>query len=515
MLLINLTQIILFSTRNNNQESFVIQETNDPILSSVESWTPDGEQICTAIGSQSNVRVCNDGVGGAVIVWQDYRSGSNYDIYAQSVYPNGSIRWAYDGTEICTAPGSQQNLQICSDGVGGAIIVWQDYRSGSNYDIYAQSIYPNGSIRWAYDGTEICTVPGSQQNLQICSNGVGGAIITWEDYRSESNYDIYAQLINISGNIVWTPNGTEICSAIRAQKKPQICSNMLGGAIIAWEDYRTGSNYDIYAQQINSSGNIIWTPNGTEVCLENKDQMTLQLCEDGSGGAIIAWEDHRDYYDIYAQRVDFNGNKLWDSEAIAICTAYNCQQELQICSDKQGGAIIVWEDHREVYDISVINYDIYAQRVDSIGNLKWKNDGKGICTASEVQDVPQICSDGIGGAFITWMDRRFGSGTTGWQIYAQNIGFTGKLKWKEDGIGICTLSTHMYPQICSDGVKGAIIVWEDLRGVSRDIYAQLLVNIDESIIPFGNFYLIFVILVVMLLFIYIKHKSILKSELLN
>ncbi len=510
MFLMNLTLIILISLRNNNQESFLIQETNSPIPSSVESWTPDGEEICTAIGSQSNARVCNDGVGGVIIVWQDYRSGSNYDIYAQSVYPNGSIRWAYDGLEICTAPGTQQNLQLCSDGMGGAIIVWQDYRSGSNYDIYAQSVYPNGSTRWAYDGTEICTAPGTQQNLQLCSDGVGGAIITWEDYRSELNYDIYAQQINISGNTVWTPNGTEICSEIRAQKKPQICSNMLGGAIIAWEDYRSGLNYDIYAQQINFSGNIMWTTNGTEVCIENKDQMTLHLCDDGAGGAIIAWEDHRDYYDIYAQRVNFNGNLLWDSEAIAICTAYNCQQELQMCSDGSGGAIITWEDHREVYDITVINYDIYAQRVDSNGNVRWNYDGKKICTASEVQDVPQICSD-MGGAIITWMDRRSGSGTTGWHIYAQKISATGNLIWKVDGIGVCTLSTHKYPQICSDGAGGAIIVWEDLRGASSDIYAQLLINIGGSIIPFGNFYLLSVILSVVLLFFYIKRKSILNT----
>jgi hypothetical protein len=45
--------------------------------------------------------------------------------------------WTTDGVSICTAYGDQWNPEILSDGLGGAIITWQDSRSSGNWDIYA------------------------------------------------------------------------------------------------------------------------------------------------------------------------------------------------------------------------------------------------------------------------------------------------------------------------------------------------------------------------------------------
>src|SRR4030066_318122 len=68
--------------------------------------------------------------------------------------------------------------------------------------------------------------------------------------------------------IAWTPNGTLICNATNTQTNVQVVSDGAGGAIIVWEDFRTGgtTNYDIYAQRIDAAGNALWTPNGTIIC---------------------------------------------------------------------------------------------------------------------------------------------------------------------------------------------------------------------------------------------------------
>jgi hypothetical protein len=219
------------------------------------------------------------------------------NVYAWSDNPNVN-------TPICTASNNQYSPTITSDGAGGAIITWLDYRSGSNYDIYAQRIDASGAIQWSPNGEAICS-PSNYPT--ITSDGAGGAIIAWEDYRWGSNHDIYAQRIDASGTSLWYEYGEAICTASDYQWTPRIISDGSGGAIIAWRDDRNG-NPDIYAQRINASGAIQWTPNGEAICTESDDQWNPRIIIDGAGGAIITWQDYRNgYSDIYAQRIYSNG----------------------------------------------------------------------------------------------------------------------------------------------------------------------------------------------------------------
>src|SRR3989304_788331 len=83
-------------------------------------------------------------------------------IYTSNTY----AAWSSDTTvnnEICTAPGYQYNPTIVSDGIGGAIITWFDFRNG-DYDIYAQRINASGDVQWTADGVPICTATGSQDS---------------------------------------------------------------------------------------------------------------------------------------------------------------------------------------------------------------------------------------------------------------------------------------------------------------------------------------------------------------
>ncbi|OLS13516.1 MAG: 5'-nucleotidase, partial [Promethearchaeota archaeon CR_4] len=100
-----------------------------------------------------------------------------------------------------------------------------------------------------------------------------------------------------SESVAWTPNGTVICNASLSQWGPQIVSDGAGGAIIVWYDNRTGSTYDIYAQRVNSAGVNQWGGYfGIAICTEAENQDLPSLTSDGAGGAIIAWEDNRTGY---------------------------------------------------------------------------------------------------------------------------------------------------------------------------------------------------------------------------
>ena len=349
------------------------------------------------------------------------------DIYAQRIDANGNVLWAADGVVICTASGNQTDPQLVSDGSGGAIITWEDHRTSGINGIHAQRIDANGNVLWTTNGIVVGNNNQSQYNPQIISYRLGGVIITWDQFEFVSaNKDIYAQKIDASGNVLWATSGVAVCTASGEQSNPQLISDSSSGAIIVWQDARNKTSwsniYDIYAQRINPNGNAFWTADGVAICDLPCNQTDPQLCTDGTGGAIITWEDTRLGCSglvtpkVYTQRIDRYGNVLWTANGIGIRNANGSQKAPQITSDGSGGAIIVWENH----DASThTDHDIYAQNIDANGNSLWTTDGVAICTADDYQGSPQLISDDADGAIFTWKDDRDDPGYYQINIYAQ------------------------------------------------------------------------------------------------
>lgn len=464
---------------------FVIFLLLTSVMSSVHclaQWSANpalNNDICTAVDNQSNPTITSDGNGGAIITWLDFRGGTFYDIYAQRIDAGGVIRWTIDGVAICTAAGDQSFQTITADGAGGAIITWRDARSGTD-EIYVQRINAAGVTQWASNGVQISS-SNTTRNPSIISDGSGGAIITWQDFRSGIG-DIYAQRIDAGGTAQWTSNGVAICASANNQRSPSITSDGIGGAIITWEDVRNGINNHIYTQRVNASGATQWTTNGIAICTSAFESFSPTITTDGSAGAIITWYTNlfvtpTDGNDIYAQRINASGVVQWIANGVAICKATADQSQPVIVSDGSAGAIISWGDQRSG------TYDVYAQRINTNGTLQWTTDGEAICTATNSQSFPAITSDGSAGAIISWYD--FRSGTFN-DIYAQRIDASGAVQWTSDGVAVSTAGGDQTfgngsTSIISNSNAESIITWRDTRnGSGYDIYAQH-VNADGSI----------------------------------
>jgi hypothetical protein len=355
----------------------------------VPQWTADGVAVCTATAVQNSPTIVSDGAGGAIMTWYDYRNGTNLHIYAQRVNAAGVPQWAANGVAVCTAANQQQSPTIVSDGAGGAIVTWQDDRSTST-DIYAQRVNAAGVPQWTADGVALCTAADRQLSPTIVTDGAGGAIVTWEDQRVITNRQIYAQRVNAAGVPQWTANGVALCPAAGDQQLPTIVSDGAGGAIVTWEDGRSG-HYDIYAQRMNAAGVPQWTADGVAVCTATGDQRIPTIVTDGAEGAIVTWQDARSgtSWDIYAQRVSAAGAPQWTANGVALCIAAGFQESPTIVSDGAEGAIVTWQDSR-----SRAGYDIYAQRVERFGQL-----GNPEPTIVSVRDVPNDQGGKVG---IAW-----------------------------------------------------------------------------------------------------------------
>lgn len=439
------------------------------------SWILNGTPICTEIGEQWLPRIIPDGAGGAIIVWGDPRDGED-DIYAQRIDGNGNILWSADGSVICNYSGDQGWPEITTDCNGGAIIAWHDSPDIWLGDIYAQRINSSGTAQWTPNGIPITqTISLVEGNHKIAPDSAGGAIITWEIriyHPEEYTCNIYTQKVNANGSVQWPVNGVAVTNHNNGWL-PQICSDGAGGAIIVWVDTSSG-DVDIYAQRVDASGDALWTSNGVEICTAVDEQLAPQIIPDGAKGAIIAWCDHRDNeQNIYAQRIDSTGTVKWTANGVAV-TTNGSGINPQLCSDGTGGAIITWG-----------NGDISARRVNSSGGAMWMPNGIEICAADGSQTNPMIYQDGDGGAIITWTDERNGNK----DIYAQRVNSNGVIQWKVSqwGAALCKEQHEQdYPQIAGIGTGKAIVTWEDHRGSGIgdiDIYAQKVKGTPPETVP--------------------------------
>jgi hypothetical protein len=412
--------------------------------------------VVVAPGNQWNVQMASDGLHGAVVVWQDRRNGTSDKLYVQRIAANGTILWADGGIPLASTPGYQYYPQILGDGHGGAFVAWQDNRDGADYDIYIQHISSNGEMLLRPDGLPLCRAIGHQYYPKIVGSTSGEVIVVWQDRRA-GNFDIYAQKVNVLGDLLWTSNGVLVCNTEFDQVDPVPTPDGNGGVIVAWSDYRGASGYtDIYAQRIRWNGGEAWKHNGVPVSQATNSQSNPQIVTDGNSGAIVGWQDRRNStYDlVFAQRVDSNGTRLWPDNGQPVAMTEANQYYPRMAADGAGGAVFVWQDNRGGF-----SYDIYAQRLSGAGQYLWTIGGKPISTATDHQYYPQVVA--AGGSFVfAWQDRRGG----GYDVYAQRVDLAGGTRWDLNGTAVSTSPNDQYiPQLAGDGLEGAIVAWADFR----------------------------------------------------
>jgi hypothetical protein len=455
-------------------------------------WDAENPENVVVGGNRASplhAQIMEDGEGGTLVVWNDFRSYApspsgpqQINIHAQRLNSRGKVLWHAGSVPISVAAGGQYFPQLISDGSGGAIVVWQDHRSGTHYDIYAQRISRTGALLWGSE-VAVCAAAGDQERPKVVSDGSGGAIVAWHDHRSGSRYEVYAQRIDGSGASRWTANGVPVATASNNPQPlfPEPVPDGSGGAIIVWQDYRSGAWF-LYAQRLDGAGGARWTADGVRL---SATAATYQFdgfarpVPDGAGGAIVAWESSGAWTspgsDLLAQRIDGQGALQWGASGTVVSAAAGDQTVPRMTTDGAGGAIIAWEDCR----VGSAVRDIYAQRVSGSGTATWTADGVPVADAANSQFGPRIVPDAKGGAIVTWYDYRDydvldGGVLHGVDTFAQRLNDLGVAQWTANGTPISTAVLHqMYPEIVVDHAGGAIIVWEDSRtGSAVDLRSQ-------------------------------------------
>ncbi len=273
----------------------------------------------------------------------------------------------------------------------------------------------------------------------------------------------------------WGASGIPATRAAGAQAKPVAVSDGAGGMFVGWADPRSGYNTDIYVQRILPVGSIgaQWTPDGNALTHVTCTKYDLAMTADGAGGAIAVWADVRcpgsGIARLYAQRVRGDGScdPAWPGNGRALCSSLALQEKPAVTSDGAGGAFVAWCDRRSG------SMAPYATRVTSAGVIApgWPDSGRKVWQVVREGSGPVVAADGVGGCYVAWTSPGTASDTIRVLRYAADGSFAAG--WSDGGVVACGMGGHrgdVRISAASDG--GVWVAWVDTRDGSSDVYAS-------------------------------------------
>ncbi len=272
-----------------------------------------------------------------MVVWKDFRRGMRNDVYATRVDSAGKVLDPY-GISVATTPGSKDRPHVSFDGVN-YLVVWEDFRGGKDFDIYGARVTPAGTVL-DQSGIAICTA-SQGQHRPVAAHYGGKTLVVWEDQRSITNFDIMGARLDAAGNVL-DKNGFGIATATNHTKHPTVAGGP-SGFLVAWTNSHYKNN-NILGTLVSATGTVT-TLNGAPLCTTVANRGYPWAAHDGAG-FLLVWQDlrHNAGEDIFGTRVSSAG-VVQDPSGFAVSTAPK-EQEFPVVAPHFGGFLTVWQDRQ-------------------------------------------------------------------------------------------------------------------------------------------------------------------------
>lgn len=424
---------------------------------------PGGFPISTATNSQVSPDVFSDAEN-FFVCWSDTRSQISYpDIYGARVDTLGNVLDT-DGILIFNRNYNKSgNVSIsCYDTT--YFVAWNFldmYNLLNAMDIFATRVTTSGNVLDP-QGIDLSYKCNTQSQPSIACAG-NSYLTIWEDFRKNTQWDIYAMRVSSQGNLVDTTS-FPVCNCNSYQLNPAICFNGTN-YFATWMDYRNSFTYHIFGARISQDGTVI-DPNGFFIDSDNKD-LWYPSSAFGNENYLVVYDNSEDIWpslpaEISGALVDTIGGVI---TTFQISSAPYNEFSADVAFDNSN-FFVVWQQS----DGS--QFDIYGARVSEQGVLL---DPGGILISSRPghEGFPMVSFDGQN-YLVVWT----GEDGQSWNIYGARVRPDGAVL-DPDGFVISDESFDEYlPDIGFLSSFGYYLVcWEDWRNGDADIYAAKI-NVD-------------------------------------
>ena len=393
-----------------------------------------------------------------------------------------------ESINVSNSPGDSDKPSVYLDKSGNPYIVWEDSSTG-NSNIYF--------LKW--DGTEWVDADGSGQESKnisdnteasgypsICLDSLGNPHVAWHnhDYASFNNEIYYLkwdgekkEWVDADGS---GQESINISKTQWASYYPSLCLDSSGNPHIAWKDFISENNYDIYylkwddvkKEWVDTDGSGRESIN---VSTNTTYSGVPSLSIDNSGNPHIAWMDSDSNYEIYYLKWD-DVKKGWvdadgsGQESINVSSSTVDSKYLSFCLDSLGNPHIAWDE-----ETTTANHEIYYLKWDDVKKEWVDADGSGkeqinISDNSGHSGYPSLRLDISGNPHIAWFDRTPGSP----EIYYLKWNGTAWVDVDGSGEELRNISNtsgdSTVPSLYLDSSGNPHIAWRDNTSGNDEIY---------------------------------------------
>lgn len=347
-------------------------------------------------------------------------------------------------------PNPGTGFSSCPDGSGGAFYAFvKTSVSDGNPDVFVNRIDKNGVVKWG-SGINVNETADNQVNPVICEDGHGGCYVAYENTFSIPGFPVLVQHFDSAGNKLWAGNGVRALTIPNGlgQSAASLSNDDGNGVFVTVQNTVFGGADGIHSQKLNFDGLLQWGADGSRVILPFYER-NPQTIADGSGGVMIIWFSN---YQLRAQRLNAGGVRQYDTANYFLNTV-TTGGDYKLIKDAANQFIAVWSSDSADGN----GYNIYAQKINIAGTKLWGSVPAVICNATGAQYIPSLISDNNGGAYVSWLDGR--GSPAGY--YAQRVNANGVRQWLSQGIPLYTSGAiNGYNCMVPDINNGAKVFFE-------------------------------------------------------
>ncbi|HEU4723696.1 MAG TPA: hypothetical protein VFU59_00220, partial [Candidatus Eisenbacteria bacterium] len=418
--------------------------------------------------------VARGATGTLVVAWQDGRNGvgtfEDYDIYALTIRNAFAVGTTLNRRLNDDPPGQvQSSPDIAGSPAGTYFCVWVDSRLG-NRDIFGVTLDSLGipitpNLRVSDDiGTEEQFAP------RVISLGSDRYFVVWGDGR-DGKGEIFASYRTASGATIGGNLRISQDPVVGAsvQSDPSCAALPDGTTLVVWVDGRNSTgvptSYDIYGQRLDASGAALGGnfQISDGIGPHNASGPTVSAT---ATGFIVAWLDRRrtgDQGDVWAQRIAVDGTPVGGNVMLNDDTIGIDQRSVRSC-DAPGGALVFWEDLRGGLGLDPnVEGAFVPESVGPTGPNFRVN-----ATTGGRQGNPGCIWDGFEAAIVVWEDLRRGSS----DIFALPVRVDGTRRGADTQLNDDAASFDQRRARLGKGRGRYFATWIDLRGIGNDLYGQ-------------------------------------------
>ncbi|MCB1058767.1 MAG: T9SS type A sorting domain-containing protein [Calditrichaeota bacterium] len=452
-------------------------------LSALAQWPTDPAQnllICNHTGEAVVPKIAATSDGGCYVTWWDHTSG-NYDVYLQRFDSAGVPQWTVPcGILVSNHPTETwlTDWDMVVDLEDYCIIAVNDSRGGSDRDIYAYRISPDGQFAWGADGITLSANNGFEPDPRIAIASNGDIAFAWQ----EDNV-IHLRRVNVAGQDVFTPSTITLTHELPLSI-PRICGTNDNAIVLSYliqQGTQFTSPRHIYVQKFSEAGATLWNPNGLPVMTTNGIgiQMKPDIVHDGRDGAYSFWYDTRNnVHHVYVQHINSGGIVEWQENGVQVDLSAS---ELQMSPSAilvPEGIAVFYQSTNTLQSLGGVD----AQLLDSTGSYLWSANGVTVTPWS-----PEPC-------FNVRAHRQTTNYSVFYSQYAEGSAINTLLRasqldpggnptWTPPIKDLCTVvSEKGRPYTCVNPQSQIIACWPDARGGAMNMYLQNI-NADGELGP--------------------------------